>query len=68
MFTKGQFLLKIPLTKDVNGLQRYAIIIEEMTSCTALTMHPGMKETFKTKYILSKYVHSDFCYDNFQFS
>ena len=46
VFIKGQFLMKIPLTKDANGLQRYAIIIEEMTSCTALTMHPGMKETF----------------------
>ena len=41
------------------------IDIEEMTSCTALKMHLGMKTALLTKYI--KQIFLDIYYDNLNF-
>ena len=50
----------VQTTRNTTQVQRYPIITKqffwEMSSWTAFAMHIGMKTTFQTKYIKSKYV------------
>ena len=52
VFTRYQKYTAMFIWSDCTALRNHnRIVFEEMSSWTALTMHLGMKTTFKTKYI-----------------